>query len=81
MDRRKFIAGLMASAAAVPVVAALPAVRAHTPLPEVNWRYITRIVNVECDTLVDQDDLFSHYWRNFLATNEIIDDIPYKEIA
>ena len=98
MDRRKFIAGLMASAAAVPVVAALPAV--HT---EANWFGIVgddvskasvwKISwgtagpeiypkgSIECLDF----GLPVTRWRNCVEgddfRSEIIDDIPYKEIA
>ena len=98
MDRRKFIAGLMASVAAVPVVAALPAVKAEanwfgvvgTDLSKASvWKISWGTAGPEIypkDSIECLDfGLPVTRWRNFVEEgdfrSEIIDDIPYKEIA
>jgi len=98
MDRRKFIAGLMASAAAVPVVAALPAVKAEAnwfgivggDLSKASvWRVSWSAAGPEIypkGSIGGLDfGLPVTRWRSVVEEgdfrNEIIDDIPYKEIA
>ena len=97
MNRRKFIAGLMASAAAIPVGAALPAVQAEanwfgvvgTDLSKasvwkISWSAGPKIYPKGSIGGLDFG-LPVTRWRNCVEENdfrsEIIDDIPYKEIA
>ena len=99
MDRRQFLAGLAASAAAIPVIGALPSVGSaanildcgaaslnDTKIWLIAWGEYTcsavypkgskggldfRLPVTKWRSVVEKDDF----------RNEIIDDIPYKEIS